>query len=269
MGRSILFTQWTVTCRLVSSFWETCECFGTWSGSGNVTEVRPKSRILYSASGGLYWNRRLPSRLRLLGTSWQIKFVQHFLVTFILSRRHVLCLAKRWILFQLWLRSFRKQNLFSFHIQRTLRPRSSKGLWFSIWTVGDAPQFPLFLPLHTIVVFWLPVPFYGTGIFDLQLLPNIKLNGCQFLVSIPGGAWVTVTVKKMSNDHWKKHSERQWHIHISQTQLAPPVFLELHIRDSTSTAPYMREAFVRIMPQVSFGMLVIMLLIGAGFSDPS
>ena len=56
-------------------------------------------------------------------------------------------------------------------------------------TVGDAPQFPSVLPLHTIVVFWLPVPFYGTGIFDLQLLPNIKLNGCQFLVSIPGGAW--------------------------------------------------------------------------------
>ena len=43
----------------------------------------------------------------------------------------------------------------------------------------------------------------------------------------------------------KETSERQWHIHISQTQLAPPVFLELHIRDSTSTAPYMREALCR------------------------
>ena len=44
----------------------------------------------------------------------------------------------------------------------------------------------------------------------------------------------------------------------------PISILELHIRDSINTVPYMREEFVRIMPQVYFGMLAIMLLIGAG-----
>ena len=77
-------------------------------GSGNVTEVRPKSRILYSQAvvyigtgdyhpGYAFWG--------LLGRS---NSFQHFLVTFILSRRHVLCLAKTMNSFPTLIEKFQK-----------------------------------------------------------------------------------------------------------------------------------------------------------------
>jgi hypothetical protein len=77
-----------------------------------------------------------------------------------------------------------------------------------------------------------------------------------------------MTVRKASIDHCRKHSEKQWHIHISLMHPAQSVFWELHIHDNTSIVPYVREVFVRIRLLVSIGMLPAMGLIGAGCLDP-
>ena len=136
-------------------------------------------------------------------------------------------------------------------------------------TVGDAPQFPsVFTFAHNSSILTA-----CTILRDGYIRPSAAAEHQAQWLPVPGfysrGSMSNSDREEDVKRSLKETFRKAMAYHISQTQLAPPVVLELHIRDSTSTAPYMREAFVRIMPQVSFGMLVIMPLIGAGFSDPS
>ena len=210
-----------------------------------------------------------------LGTSWQIKFVQHFLVTFILSRRHVLCLAKRWILFQLWLRRFRKQNFIQLSHSADSTTTKFKGAVIlhldipTFKTVGDAPQFPsVFTFAHNSSILTA-----CTILRDGYIRPSATAEHQAQWLPVPG----FYSRGSMSN------SDREEDVKRSLKETFRKAMAYSHFSDATRPTSifgvaYSRQhqhctihagAFVRIMPQVSFGMLVIMLLIAAGFSDPS
>ena len=185
MGRSILFTQWTVTCRLVSSFWETCECFGTWSGIVETSQKYAPNPEYYTRKRRFILEPEITIQATPFGDFLADQIRSTFPGDFHTLKEACFVLSKTMNSFPTLIEKFQKAEFIQLSHSADSRPQSSKGLWFSIWTFLPSRQlvmllnFPLFLPLHTIVVFWLPVPFYGTGIFDLQLLPN--MNQAQWL----------------------------------------------------------------------------------------